>query len=760
LPRGQVGEKFAQIRLASLSMFSFYRGTFVALVSSLVFASALAAPVRVDQVEVELLAQTAQVQPGKSLLVGLRINHDPHWHTYWRNPGDSGLATQLQWRLPAGWVAQPIMWPLPKRIPVGPLANYGFEDDLLLPVQLQVPSDAPLGPITLGATAQWLVCKDVCIPGEAKLELALTVAPVQGAPGAHAKRLEQVVAALPEVVAGRPVAAQWITPAADQALVIPGAPLQARLQAAPNDFEFFPFAEAFIKPPAPQRLVQLPDGRVALLLALAEQQPPPEGVPKRLGGVLRVHQSAFELEAIPVAMAAPAAGWNAALAKSLGEAKIDPTPAGANQSGVGGSILAGKQSAASNPAAAKQFGVVPEAGGGGSIFLVLLAALLGGAILNLMPCVFPVLGLKVMSLAAHAQDRSTVRLQSWWFALGVMLCFLLLALAMLALRSAGQAVGWGFQLQSPVVVSMLALLFVALGLNFFGVFEIGLAATRWAGDQQTNAKGGASGAFFSGLLAAVVATPCTAPFMGSALGFTLDQPPAITLLVFAAIGAGMALPYVVLSYAPKLLAKLPRPGAWMETFKHLLAFPMFLTAIWLAWVLASQNGIDAAAWLAVAAVALAFSLWMYGRNSLLWACVGIVLAAAIVATKALPSSANTSSVSSVELQWAAFDEAQALALQQQGKTVFVDFTAAWCISCQVNKKVVFEATKGREVLGAKHVVLMRADWTRRDEKITAALARLGRNGVPVYLVLAPGKPAKLLPEILTTSLLEAALATP
>jgi thiol:disulfide interchange protein len=336
------------------------------------------------------------------------------------------------------------------------------------------------------------------------------------------------------------------------------------------------------------------------------------------------------------------------------------------------------------------------------------------------------------------------------------------------LRSAGQTLGWGFQLQSPWVVSVLCLLFVGIGLNFFGLFEVGLSLTRIqpSGEQQASA-GSAWSAFLSGFLTAVVAAPCSAPFMGSAIGYTLDQSTTVTLLVFALVGLGMAAPYLLLSWWPNLLARLPKPGAWMETLKHFLAFPMFLTAVWLAWVLGALQGNDAVACLGASVVLVAFLLWQYGcwqrggsRFSLALAVLALGTSVWILADYVANDKKISIGASDHKVEWQAFDAQRARQQAAAGKTVFVDFTAAWCISCQANKALVLDSEAGRRVLSASHIVLMRADWTRRDAEITKALASYGRNGVPVYLVLAASKPAVVLPELLTVQMLRDALQAP
>jgi len=439
---------------------------------------------------------------------------------------------------------------------------------------------------------------------------------------------------------------------------------------------------------------------------------------------------------------------------------------------------------------------------GGESNLTLLSALLlaffGGMILNLMPCVFPVLSLKILSFAKHGgavpapisdMDRPRGRGRSRWlrngahnadataaaadheqvkrsamrqhgifYAVGVVLSFLALAGVLLALKGAGSAIGWGFQLQNPGVVWVLAIIFFLIGLNLMGAFEVGQLAPSSLLSMQAKHPG--VDAFFSGVLAVIAASPCTAPFMGAALGFALTQSAAAALLVFAALGLGMALPYVLLAWFPRWLDKLPRPGQWMVTFKQLLAFPMFATVVWLVWVLAMQAGVDGAAIVLLGLVGLAFGAWLIGsqKAGVRWlGAAAVVAAAALAWPSADTSQAASGPIKSGAVTWQPWDAAALDKLVADGKPVFVDFTAAWCVSCQVNKRTVLTRSEIEQLFAAKKVTLMRADWTNRDERITKALAAMNRSGVPVYVLHAPGKAPQLLPEILTTGIVREAL---
>jgi thiol:disulfide interchange protein/DsbC/DsbD-like thiol-disulfide interchange protein len=722
-------------------------------------AAGAAAPVartgaqRVDAVEVELVADRAAVVPGARLELALRIRHDPHWHTYWRNPGDSGLPTQIAPVGPPGARFGPIRWPAPERLWVGPLANYGYEGEIVLPFAVDVPPDLAGQRARFEAGAQWLVCKDVCIPGEARVAIELPLASGAGEPARSAAGALFDAAARRTPDASAPLAAAAHRDGATLSLAFaapPGTPGVARA-------EFFPYDEGVIAAPAPQSLSRTAQGW-RLDLALADGA----SVPARVAGLLLVDDRPLEVQAALAPGPAPA-----------GEAvSVAARPAGMSRPGGG---LLGGIAGTGGSGAASSGGVGPAAPvADASLALALLFGALGGMILNLMPCVFPVIGLKVLGFAGAAADgrgaARAMRVGAGAFAAGVLVSFWLLAGLMLALRAAGESVGWGFQLQSPAFVAAMALLFVAVGLNFSGVFEFGLAMTRLGGVGGTTA----SGAFGAGVLAVLVATPCTAPFMGSALGFTLSSPPAWTLAVFTAIGLGMALPYLLLGLFPAWVGHLPKPGRWMQTLRQALAFPMYATAAWLAWVLVQQAGADAMLRLLFAAVLLGAAAWAWG----VWAngtprragrAVAVAVAAAlgiggllVPVLDAVPgehaSAPRGTGSAAGALAWEAWSERRVEQALAESRPVFVDFTAAWCVSCQANKKLVLERDAVVEAMRARGVVALRADWTQRDPAITAALARHGRNGVPLYLVYRPGaRGPAVLPELLTVGIVLDAL---
>ncbi len=696
------------------------RALFAALLLTPFFAAAAlpgAALVATEQVRAELVAHAPQgVQPGQPLWLGLAIQHQPHWHTYWKNPGDSGLPTTLQWTLPDGFKAGEIEWPTPKRLPIGPLMNHGYEGRLLLPVKVEVPAGFAAEALTVKLRADWLVCKDVCIPEGGDFTLAV---PARSSVATHAADFDAAFAARPRHLADAKATAS--VGGSGLALEVTGLPAAWSGKA----IEFFPEAPGVLDNALP-RTAAWNGERWTVRVPLSDQR---VDAPARMDAVL-----AAPGEVAGVRIAFDIAGnWPAA--------GTTPSPA---------------------PAAA------PIAAGGGapmSLAAALLFALVGGALLNLMPCVFPVLSLKILSFAQHsgsaANGAKQMRQHGIFYAVGVVLSFLALAGALLALKGAGSAIGWGFQLQNPGVVWVLAVIFFLIGLNLMGAFEVGQLAPSSLLSMQAKHPG--VDAFFSGVLAVIAASPCTAPFMGAALGFALTQSAAAALAVFAALGLGMALPYVLLAWFPKWLDKLPRPGPWMVNFKQVLAFPMFVTVVWLVWVLSLQAGADGAAIGLLGLVGLAFGAWLIGsmRPTVRWVGVAAALVAAVLAWPAgEPAQTATSAATgkSGSANWQPWDPAAVAKLNAEGKPVFVDFTAAWCVSCQANKRLVLTRAEIEQAFAAKNVTLMRADWTNRDERITQALTAMGRSGVPVYVLHAPGKPAQLLPELLTTGIVKEALA--
>jgi thiol:disulfide interchange protein/DsbC/DsbD-like thiol-disulfide interchange protein len=716
--------------LTSDPVMNFSRVIFALLLGALA-GPALAAPAEVPHARVELLSANAAVAPGDTLLVGLRIEHEPGWHTYWKNPGDSGMPTRIQWTLPEGWSAGPILWPAPRRIRVGPLANFGYEDTVVLPVELTVPRHWKQPRAALTAHAEWLICKEVCLPGGVTLSLDLP-AGRSSQDSAAAATLQAARDAAPRAPRGWRLEAKASNSHVLLRMipVFPSAPVL-------SSAEFFPDQPDLIDNAAPQILARADDGAWSLALTAA---PGFRADLPRLGGILVVSPGLSPDgtgQAATVDVPWPG-GAPAARAKPP-DAPLDASAIAAAANGPANDL---------------------------GLAMALAFAFLGGLVLNLMPCVFPVVSIKVLNFARDAHGSAArLRTQGLAFASGILLSFWVLAGLLLALRAGGQALGWGYQLQSPPLVAGLATLFFLLGLNLSGVFEWGTRLQSTA--SSVDHGGGPLGAFFGGLLATLVATPCTAPFMGAALGFALTRPAIQSLLVFTALALGMGAPYVLLAFRPGWLSRLPRPGRWMETLKQMLAFPLYLTVVWLCWVLSEQLGSGAGARLMAGLVLLAAAAWLWQRfavqgRSRAVRQAGVAGALALAALGAFYGAPTqeppAQTMPAQEGPWLPWSDAALAEELSAGRPVFVDFTAAWCVTCQVNKRLVLESEPVRRAFVAHNVALLRADWTRRDEAITAALAKLGRSGVPVYALYRPGESLpQLLPEVLSPGLVTDAL---
>ena len=701
----------------------------------LTIANAFAAPVKTPHVEAEIISLDAAVQPGRPIEAALRLKIIDHWHTYWRNPGDSGLPTKLAWSLPVGFTASAISWPHPKRLPLGPLMNFGYEGEVLHLVTIQTLPKLKIGQnITLKAKAEWLVCSDVCIPESADLEISLPVVsakPLRNPSWENAFALAQ--ASLPGKIPNWKTEATAANGQFALALIPPPGE-----NVAPGDIAFYPLREEVIANAGKQTVSKISDG-FRLTIPFAE---PANLTLKSLDGVL-VSQN----------------GWGKAhpgraieISAPVTYSKAQPTLTDANP--------------ATTPITKNTSYATSELGLAAALFF----AFLGGLILNLMPCVFPVLGIKVMSFVQHAGGApKRLKQQGLAFLVGVVVSFWVLAGILIALRAGGESIGWGFQLQSPVFVTLLATLFLLMALNLSGVFEFGMRLQAAVGNLRVAGKESALlDAFFSGVLATIVATPCTAPFMGAALGYTLSQPAAVSLLVFTSVALGIATPVVVLSMFPAWLRFLPKPGVWMDTFKQFMAFPLFATVVWLAWVLGSQQGNDGIGMLLIGMVVIAFGAWLYGRWQVAHPVRASIAAIALIVAGvaiAWPGPApqrmtqDSGDVSAVDA-WVPFSKQKVSELRGQGRAVFIDFTATWCITCQVNKRVALTDKDVVARFRELNVVRMKADWTVQDPAITQALAEFGRNGVPLYVYYPAFGEAKLLPEVLTPAIVLSALNAP
>lgn len=656
-------------------------------------------PVKAEHLTAELTSLSPKIAVGGTVQAGLVLTIEEHWHVYWVNAGDSGEPPTVKWTLPEGITAGPMRFPPPTRLPLGPLMDFGYEDQVAFPITLTASPSMKPGKVHLDAKVDWLVCASVCLPGKAHLGMDLDVVPGPLPQPALVGALGEGISTLPKPL-----------PASMRATVVSDASqLQVTLTTGTKEqnAEFYPFDQNVIANAADQPIEPLPDG-VRLWL---KRDPTATTPPTQLHGLVELSSTeAYDFTA-PVT-----------------PGTIAPPPAAAKSPA--------QQSATSDLSA----------------WTAILLAFLGGLLLNLMPCVFPVLFLKGLALMnSSGEEKSRQRAHGLIYTLGIVVSFWVIVAALLILRAGGRQLGWGFQLQSPAFVAVLAGLVFFLGLSLAGQFELGLSLTSAGGGLAQ--KQGLTGSFFTGVLATVVATPCMGPLMGTAVGFALAQPVIITFLVFTALGIGLALPYLALTMQPQWTNLLPRPGAWMETLKQLTSVPLFATAIWLTWVYAQLytgqgegTGIDRMVWLLSAYLVLAIAGWVLGK----WPAKpvpGFVAVLLIALAIYLPIHQPKQDT----LVWKPYTQANFDAARATGHPVFIDFTAAWCLSCKVNEAAVLRSAEVEKALEKHHFELLKADWTKYDPVITEQLRSVGRSGVPTYVIYPPGKVsnADVLPELLT-----------
>ena len=712
------------------------------------FPPAQAAPVKTAHTQAELLAEVAAVAPGQPFTIGLNLTPDPGWHTYWINPGDAGKPARLKWNAPEGLEFGELKFPAPGFVPFMTMMSYGYNEPTLLLVDVAQTRAVSGGTLAISARASWLVCDDqVCIPERASLALEIPVVESGGAPpGAEEWR----TAAFAEARALIPQEVEW--PAAfserDGEVVFDVAtPLS--MENASRVY-LFPVAEGMIDHTAAQQVglwpdrlqVSVPAGRriarydqTGLVLSVAV-----DGAP----------QQSFSLSARRTEEPGDAG------TEAVASLSVTPGDGGYSDPGGGGAAGGSGSGAPSGPASS-----------GGAFGLGLMQAIgfaiLGGLILNLMPCVLPILSLKALGVARMAgESPRAARSSGVQFLAGVLVSFLVLAGLTITLRQGGELVGWAFHMQNSLIVAILSLVMVAVGLNLLGVFEVNPGGGALGG----KATQGKAGEFFTGVLAVLVATPCTAPFMAPALGYALLQPPAVTAGVFLALGLGFALPYFVVSFLPDAQRLLPRPGAWMVSFRQALAFPMFATAIWLYWVLGNQGGINALTLALISALALGLGTFGWNRRSgesysRPWRTASVagllVVALSVWAVPRFAVAPDSTPVASNEVAYsvAALDE-----LRAEQTPVFAYFTADWCITCKVNEGVALKSDSVQDFFSREGVQVMVGDWTNEDPAITEILQRHGRAGVPLYLYFKPGSDkALVLPQILTPDMVIDAIET-
>ncbi|HEX5181987.1 MAG TPA: thioredoxin family protein [Allosphingosinicella sp.] len=635
---------------------------------------------------VRLVAETDHPAPGSRVSLALVMSPKPGWHGYWQNPGDAGAPTRIAWTLPAGATAGPLRYPVPQRLLIAGLMNYVYEGPYAELTDVAIPAGlAPGTRLPISARVDYLVCTDrICVPESAEVSAGLTV----GAGGAERRaEFDRYRMALPKPL-GADARFQLAGGKLRIAVPIPAAtPVGAPY--------FYPLTEDAARYSAPQSMSRSGDTLIVETVA-------GDAKPQAVDGVLSIASGqGLAFRAVPGPV--PPAGT--------------PIEAASGESG---------------PAAP-------------SLAVALLGALLGGLLLNVMPCVFPILSLKALSLARAGGDEKAARREAVAYALGVIVVCLGLGAILLALRAGGSAAGWAFQLQDPRVILLLFLLVTAIALNLAGLFEL----PAFGGGEALAGQGGAAGAFWTGALAAFVATPCTGPFMATALGAALLLPGALGLAVFGGLGLGLALPFLLLGFVPPLRRRLPRPGAWMNTLRRILSIPMFLTALWLAWLLSRLSGSEGLALGLLAALVVAAFCWWAGRRQTWLPSLAAIAAAAAVALVILPNTGPVAAETGGMLKAETFSEAKLASLRAEGRPVFVYFTADWCLTCKVNEKAVLEREEVARAFARHHVAVLVGDWTRGDPDIGRFIEKQGRSGVPLYLWYAPGKGAEILPQILT-----------
>ena len=653
-----------------------------------------------ELVEARLLADVASVSPGQPFTAGLLLKMAPGWHSYWQFPGDAGIPTEIKWQLPEGWKAGPIQWPVPLKIDEpGDIEVYGYHDEVMLLVELTPPPKIDAPSVTLAAETSWLVCEKICIPGGAKVHLDLPVGSPANPANAElfAQYRDQLPRPLPESVRHT---LHWSRQPDELRLTIAD-----RSLAQSSSADFFPLPEPPTIAGHPRRR-QGPDGSIVFTIPI-ESAPPSL---QSLAGVLINGDLAFSL---------------------------------------------GKESVAAVPATSPN-----------GLLKFLLFGLIGGFILNLMPCVLPVISLKIFGFIKHAGDsRARIFGNGLAFTIGIFSWFIGLALLMIVLKSAGREITWAFQFTNPYFIIAMSAIVLVFALNLFGVFEIILPAAATTGLLGWSEREGYAGSFFQGVFATVLATPCTAPYLGTALGFAFAQSAAIILLMFIAIAAGMSAPYLVLSAQPAWLRFVPRPGPWMVRVKQFMGFLLLATLLFLLWVIGVARGVDAAIWVSAFLLALSIGCWMLGsfstptasraqRSVVLVLILFLVLGSGFYFIGQKFSATKTAASNLTKEGWIPFSPEHLQAELAQGHIVFLDFTAAWCITCKFNEASVLESPAVKSAFTRFGVVKMKADWTTADPVITETLKQFGRVGVPLYVLYPAANPNQpvILPELLTQKL--------
>ncbi len=710
--------------------------------------------------KVTLLSEAKSVQPGVPFTVGALMKMDRGWHTYWKNPGESGLPTEIAWKLPEGFTAGEIQWPLPHKYnESGDVLTYGYEDETMLLVEITPPSNLTAGStVMLKAEISWLECEKLCVPGEASVQLQL---PVTSSPSEkhHQDLFEKYRQQIPGQFTSTGEFA--LSSEAKNGIVTLALSAQGK-KLVKSDIvpDFYP--ESLEPITVSRTTVTGNNSSVQLTVRLSSEEK--VAGPKTLKGVV-VYQLVGE--------AKKASSIEIPLSNEFCAALTGISPDASAQSG--GSFFDQK------------FTTIETAQSQQPLYMYIFFAIIGGLLLNIMPCVLPVIALKIFGLVKMAgNEPRQIRKLGWFFSLGILASFLAIALIVLVLKSAGESVGWGFQFQEPLFVIAMSTIVFAFGLSLFGVFEITVPSFAVSGvssvaSKTDGEKHGFLAPFAEGVFATILATPCTAPFLGSAMGFAFSQPAYIILLLFAAVAFGMALPYLILTTKPAWMKFLPKPGEWMVSAKQFMGFLMMATLLWLLQVLGSQLGMEAVIWTGAFLLFVGIACWMVGRFATLTATrvryfatwgfalvlvvagymlfIGDILKARDLLSSTAQAEVTSTSGSSSKIEWQPFTLELLETHLKDNKTVFIDFTAEWCLTCKVNEKSVLADQSVIDALKQKNIVTMKADWTTRNETITRLLAKFGRSGVPLYVVFPKGKPTEpiVLPEVITTGIVLEAL---
>jgi len=680
---------------------------------------------------VKLVAEKNAVSPGETITIATEINLAPHWHIYWENPGDSGLPVTIKWDAPEGFEISDIDWPTPDKISYEILVNYGYYNQAILLQSIKLPETLPEGKIALTAEIDMLVCKEICIPESETVSINLN-----DPDNLNEQNPDYIQAA--KTKNPPPIKGQFDYHEEEGALHLSLSPEDHTIlnNATANNLEFFPLDWGIINHIAVPN-VTIESGQVTIAHERGSQS---LAEIKELKGLLVIkgdigENKGFQITAQP-------------------KDKAQSPAVNINQGNVTETAPEDTKSVQPENKETKKI----------TWFSAIYLALFGGIILNLMPCVFPVLSMKALSLAKMGdKEQSTARMHGIAYTLGIIISFLIIGGILIILKEAGAAIGWGFQLQSPIVIALLAYLLFAISLNLIGFFEFnfGLGNTG----QKLTQGSSLSSSFFTGTLATIVATPCTAPFMGAAMGYAITQPPIVSLTVFAAIGLGLALPYLLLSFIPQTRTLLPKPGAWMNTFKQFLAFPMLASTIWLIWVLNQQSGSYGVLLILLGMLAISFSVWLAhikttgAKKKITHTLIVIFLLLPILSLAYIESSVlqKTQEASIDGKTFGAQFSPESLSKHLKGdQPIFVEMTAAWCITCKINHTVAINTNATKRLFRENNVQFLIGDWTNKDDTITKYLASFDRNGVPLYVFygardkITKKRPKpKILPQVLT-----------